>query len=291
MPNHFRPPYFPFYPADFSSDGKVESMTTAAVGAYILLLCKSWREDPPASIPNDDTILARWARMNSVEWAECKPMVLAAFTLGKDNRWHQKRLRLEYDKFCMYAEKKSMAGKIGAKQRWKGDVASDRNEKSCMATPLQSHCTPNTNALAKDSFSSSSSNIKENISTKKPERPRNPYWDSMVKVWGDPVTGPEKKRFGKNAEEFRKVGIDPNEIPIRHARAIQAWKTLPCSPETLLKRWTEFGPANGNGSVHTQQDEEEQRLRNELKRTRKLIADQERQRRQFEEEDSCLLTQ
>ncbi len=106
----------------------------------------------------------------------------------------------------------------------------------------------------------------------------------MVKVWGEPVTGPEKKRFGKNAEEFRKVVIDPEEILIRHAREIQAWKTLPCSPETLLKRWTEFGPSQGDGSGSTCPDEEAQKLRDEVRRTHELLDEQERRCRQAKEE-------
>ena len=49
MSRHNDPPYFPFYPDDFASDGKVEAMTTEEVGAYTLLLCKAWREDPPGA--------------------------------------------------------------------------------------------------------------------------------------------------------------------------------------------------------------------------------------------------
>ena len=98
MPKDNKPPGFLFYVDDFVSDGKVEAMTTEEVGAYILLLCKAWREEPPGSIPDDDRILARWARMDSERWSACRTGVLAAFTLGTDARWHQKRMRKEFQK-------------------------------------------------------------------------------------------------------------------------------------------------------------------------------------------------
>ena len=44
-------PYFPFYPKDFLSDRKVMTMTLAAKGLYVTLLCFAWHEDPAGSIP------------------------------------------------------------------------------------------------------------------------------------------------------------------------------------------------------------------------------------------------
>jgi uncharacterized protein YdaU (DUF1376 family) len=108
------PPYFAFYPADFANDHKVEAMTTAQVGAYILLLCKAWQADPPGSLPNDDQTLARYARMSAVEWAESKAAVLNPFTFGKDGRLHQQRLRREYD----IAAKRVKDAKNAASVRW-----------------------------------------------------------------------------------------------------------------------------------------------------------------------------
>lgn len=107
-----------FYVKDFSCDGVVEAMSTEAVGAYILLLCKAWYENPPGSIPNDDQVLARWARTDATRWAECRAAVLAAFTLGGDGRFHQKRLRLEFDKQRANSSKRSEAGEKGAQSRW-----------------------------------------------------------------------------------------------------------------------------------------------------------------------------
>lgn len=120
MPKDNKPPAFQFYPDDFSSDGIVEAMTTKEVGAYILLLCKAWREEPPGSIPNNDLVLSRWTRLTPDEWAECRAGVLAAFTLGIDSRWHQKRLRKEYQKLLEHKKDRSVNGKKGAEVRWLG---------------------------------------------------------------------------------------------------------------------------------------------------------------------------
>lgn len=92
-----RPPFFAFYPADFANDINVEAMSTLQVGAYILLLCKAWQSNPPASLPASDTVLARLARVDAETWQEIKAGVLVAFQLGEDGRLHNKRLRREFD--------------------------------------------------------------------------------------------------------------------------------------------------------------------------------------------------
>lgn len=116
------PPAFLFYPDDFSSDGKVEAMSTEQVGAYILLLCKSWREKPPGSLPSDDSLLAKWARVSSDRWSEIRSGVLAPYTFGTDSRWHQKRQRAEYDKLMSRRRECSKAGKSSANKRFRTTV-------------------------------------------------------------------------------------------------------------------------------------------------------------------------
>lgn len=127
--------------------------------------------------------------------------------------------------------------------------------------------------------------------TKSTPRPRNLFWDSMVAVWGNPVTGAEKSRFGKNAAEFANAEIDPAEIPLRYARVIKSWKTLPCSPEALLKHWSEFGSPNGNGNGSTLEDAEELKAKRlldaDLKQTRDHLENQARLRKQRDEEMKC----
>lgn len=113
-----KPAYFPFYPRDFASDGVVEAMSTLAVGAYVLLLCKAWFETPPGSLPEDDAVLSRWARLSEVDWSNVRNEVLAAFR--KDgNRYVQKRMTHEHAQLVVRLNALSEAGKRGGRGRKK----------------------------------------------------------------------------------------------------------------------------------------------------------------------------
>jgi uncharacterized protein YdaU (DUF1376 family) len=125
VPKDTEPPYFQFYPDDFASDGKVEAMSTEEVGAYMLLLCKAWREKPAGSIPDDDRVLARWTRLSTVRWTACRPAVLAAFELAADGRFYQKRLRREHDKFRAFQRKRAESAKTAAEARWAAERMRD----------------------------------------------------------------------------------------------------------------------------------------------------------------------
>jgi uncharacterized protein YdaU (DUF1376 family) len=106
---------------DFASDGKVEAMTTCEVGAYVLLLCKAWHENPPATIPSDDRILSRWTRLNPAEWAECKRAVLSCFRDCGDGRLVNPRMRKEYDRLRCKSKKAAAA----AAERWQCERIAD----------------------------------------------------------------------------------------------------------------------------------------------------------------------
>lgn len=120
-----KPPAFLFYVDDFVSDGVVEAMTTEQVGAYVLLLCKAWREHPVGTIPMDDAVLSRWARLTGQQWNRLKPGVLRAFAEGSDGRWHQKRMKVEYSKWKATLAAKKRGGKKGALKRWHGTPIAD----------------------------------------------------------------------------------------------------------------------------------------------------------------------
>lgn len=92
-------PYFPFYVHDFAADPVVSAMTAEQVGAYILLLCMAWQQEPQGSIPDDDATLARWCRMPPKRWKSIKPGVTAAFR-KHGSRYVQKRLTEEARKLA-----------------------------------------------------------------------------------------------------------------------------------------------------------------------------------------------
>ena len=161
MPKDERPPYFNFYVDDFSSDGNVEAMTTEEVGAYILLLCKAWREEPTASLPNDDRTLARWARLTGAQWEANKAAVLRPFSLRADGRLYQKRLRKEYEKLQDSRRRKSEAASSAAKERW---------DRELHANALQTQCDRITDAMPADAISEPNNKDfpSESISSPKP---------------------------------------------------------------------------------------------------------------------------
>lgn len=298
-----RPPAFLFYPNDFSADGKVEAMTTEQVGGYILLLCKAWWEDPAGSLPNDDSILARWARMDEAKWAEGKSAVLAPFTLGQDGRWHQKRMRSEWEKLYAVRKRREKAAKIGASERW----MNKRENANRKAIASESHA----NRMRSACISSSSSNIytppcggemqskkgdkntppslqnpaveKKHVGppgghppTSSPPRPRNPFFDALVDEWGQPATKSERSRFGSAAKQFSELGCPPSEIKIRAARYRLEWPECELTPEALLKHWTRF---NGDSSHHGKKGKQassDASLDAEIRKTKQLFrADQQ----------------
>jgi uncharacterized protein YdaU (DUF1376 family) len=111
-------PYFRFFPKDFMGDCIVQVMNTEEVGAYVLLLCCAWQQEPAGSLPNDDNTLSRMARLDQSRWLECKKNVLAAFSMGADGRHHQKRMQTEHAWSMRAREYRSEGGKKGMKARW-----------------------------------------------------------------------------------------------------------------------------------------------------------------------------
>ena len=103
--------YFPFFPDDFLLDENVEAMSTEQVGCYTLLICRAWRQNPPCTIPNDDSKLAAWVRLSKERWTELRSGVLCCFTPTQDGRLLQKRLRSEYDKIRARYDAFSKGGK------------------------------------------------------------------------------------------------------------------------------------------------------------------------------------
>lgn len=123
-----RPPAFQFYPRDFASDGDVEAMSTEEVGAYILLLCKAWFEDPTGSLPNDHRTLARWARVPESRWKRIHDKVLKPFTLRDDGRLHQKRMQEVAAEQDEYHQRIQERAKKGAEARWEGHTKAKRKQ-------------------------------------------------------------------------------------------------------------------------------------------------------------------
>ena len=95
-------------------------MSTASVGAYILLLCHAWQQEPRGTLPNNKRLLARWARLSVDEWDEISTEVLLAFK-QEGNTLVQPRMVAEATDAESRRQKLSDAGKRGAENRWGKD--------------------------------------------------------------------------------------------------------------------------------------------------------------------------
>lgn len=109
-------PYFPLYPTDFLGDDKVMVLSLEELGAYFRLLCISWQRDPVATIPADDTLIARLVGVTPERWSELKPRVLSCWRTRSHGTLENKRLRAIYDEMMERRQKRREAGHLGGKQ-------------------------------------------------------------------------------------------------------------------------------------------------------------------------------
>lgn len=109
------PPAFQFYPSDYLSSAKVQSMSLAAQGAYIRLLCYQWQD---GFIPDEVRKLAPLcgSRVNNFEtlWAQIKQCFDLEIEPGKIANRRMEDVR---SKQLDYRKKQAEHGKNGASKR------------------------------------------------------------------------------------------------------------------------------------------------------------------------------
>jgi uncharacterized protein YdaU (DUF1376 family) len=98
-------PYMPLYAADYLAD--TAHLTTAQHGAYLLLLMNYWQRGGP--LPDDDTRLARIARVGPREWAKMRGTISEFFSIA-DGNWSHNRVDSELAR----VESKSLKSKRAA---------------------------------------------------------------------------------------------------------------------------------------------------------------------------------
>ena len=179
MPSPNHPPAFQFYVDDFIADSAVDAMSNEEVGIYVRFLCKAWKEEPVGTIPADEKILANWSKSTPSAWKKCRTGVLRAFIL-EDGRYHQKRMKTEWQKLVDYRKKKEDAGSKGAEKRW-------HNHDSANGKPIAQPIANDSSSFSL-SLSSSSSNepFKSESSSGEPLkkfRPRGDYIDLSSVDW------------------------------------------------------------------------------------------------------------
>jgi uncharacterized protein YdaU (DUF1376 family) len=92
--------------------GDTTHLSTFEHGAYLLLLIVSWRS-AGCCLPDDDALLARYARMTRDKWRRTRPILAPFFTI-EDGFWHQARLQDEFQHLQSQKVNASNAGKASA---------------------------------------------------------------------------------------------------------------------------------------------------------------------------------
>ncbi|EGY01392.1 hypothetical protein AZA_88703 [Nitrospirillum viridazoti Y2] len=107
--------------------GDTTHLTTIEHGAYLLLLMSMWRT-ADCSLPADDKLLARYARLTTGQWARIKPTLMPFFT-EEEGRIRQGRLTDEYKLVRQHSRQQSDK----ARSRW----LKEKETADAMAMPVQ----------------------------------------------------------------------------------------------------------------------------------------------------------
>jgi uncharacterized protein YdaU (DUF1376 family) len=100
---------FDFHALRFLKSEDIELMTAEEIGQFVLLMCHAWLGGKAASLPQNPTLLARYARCEQVS-----ELVLSQWKQGEDGRLYNDALSEEWDAVL----ERSGQGKRGADARW-----------------------------------------------------------------------------------------------------------------------------------------------------------------------------
>jgi uncharacterized protein YdaU (DUF1376 family) len=113
--------------------GDTTHLTTIEHGAYLLLLMTAWRTRD-CRLPDDDKLLARYARCNAGQWKRLRP-ILEPFFVVENGQWWQRRLTDEASAVRQRKESAAANGRASALKR-KGRHSTER-EQSVNETPAK----------------------------------------------------------------------------------------------------------------------------------------------------------
>lgn len=105
--------WMPLYVGEYLAD--TMELNAEQHGAYLLMLMHAWKSD--GKLPADPARLCQIARMSPQQWSRSEPLLREFFNCGPD-AWTHKRVVNELGKAKDFVEKKSAAGKLGAKKKW-----------------------------------------------------------------------------------------------------------------------------------------------------------------------------
>ena len=125
----------PVYIGDYLAD--TMHLTTEQHGAYLLLIFHLWRR---GSLPDDNTVLAKIAGLDTSSWRNTRP-VLAEFFKIEDKQWRHGRVERERIRVAAKQETYAKKAKSAARKRWKNDAPSIASSIAPSIALLQAlHC-------------------------------------------------------------------------------------------------------------------------------------------------------
>lgn len=179
-------PAFQFYPDDFLGSGKVGTMTTEEVGAYVLLVCLEWNE---TGFVFDEEELSRWCRMPRARFRAAWRRVSRSF-VERDGRMYNPRLDVERAKQAEWREKSRKGGLTSAQSRAKGGS-------TVVQPPYEPTAQPNADQ------SPTLQSPTPVSTTKKTSRPASQSWVArLAECWHADVGHLAAGRIGRDAKSF-----------------------------------------------------------------------------------------
>lgn len=118
---HERPDIpFPVMLSPIGREVTLAGLSTIELGALIRIAQVSWTQEPPASVPDTDERLARWAGLSTEQWRSVRPAILEIFTPADDGRLHNTALAQAYHELAAKQARRSAAGRKAATIRHGG---------------------------------------------------------------------------------------------------------------------------------------------------------------------------
>lgn len=152
--------------------GDTTHLTTIEHGAYLLLLMTAWRSRD-CRLPDDDKLLARYARCGPNQWKRLRP-VLEPFFVIENGQWWQRRLTDEASAVRQKKQQASIAGRASALKRQ--DRHSTGVQPKSNEPPTQLQLEPNiTNTITSKVPLDKESNGEISIEEPDPEKD---FWDT-----------------------------------------------------------------------------------------------------------------
>jgi uncharacterized protein YdaU (DUF1376 family) len=135
-------PWFPFYTGDFLASATVQDMEAHEVGAYVLLLARSWQSDAPGYLEDDEYALRRAARLSVEQWGHSKAALLKKWPVAehKPGYRYNPRLAAEAEKQVELREKKAEAGRRSAAKR-EAEATQRQQRANTNPTPVETTAT------------------------------------------------------------------------------------------------------------------------------------------------------